>query len=103
MICPVCGADFPASGRRQYCSDACKQHAWRARHTVAPIAARVAPIDSVYQCAACEQRYLGVRRCPDCNLFNRRLGPGGPCPHCDEIVALSDIVTAPHPDPNQTR
>ena len=22
----------------------------------------------------------------------RRLGPGGPCPHCDDIVAVKDLV-----------
>ena len=30
--CPVCGAGFQARGRRQHCSDACRQKAWRRRH-----------------------------------------------------------------------
>ena len=32
-------------------------------------------------------------RCPDCGIFCRRVGPGGPCPHCDEPVALTDLVS----------
>lgn len=32
---------------------------------------------------------------PDCNLFTRRLGPGGACPHCDEPVVLDDLVDSP--------
>jgi len=31
---------------------------------------------------------------PECNLWCRRLGAGGPCPHCDERVVLSDILDA---------
>lgn len=46
----------------------------------------------IYECSACETRYLGERRCPDCNLFNRRVGPGGSCPHCDDLVAISDLT-----------
>ncbi len=36
MICP-CGNEFSPSGRRRYCSDACKQKAWRSRHATPPI------------------------------------------------------------------
>ncbi len=32
------------------------------------------------------------RRCPDCNLFTRRLGHGGRCPHCDEPVTLDELA-----------
>ncbi len=45
----------------------------------------------VYQCPDCEQRYLDERRCPDCQLFCRRIGTGGPCPNCDEPVAHEDL------------
>jgi hypothetical protein len=41
----------------------------------------------IYEYPECETRYLDERRCPDCNLFTRRIGPGGSCPHCDEPVA----------------
>lgn len=103
MTCPVCGSHFAPAGRRRYCSDACKQHAWRQRHDLPPAAPpRVAPHDTVYVCPECDTRYLGERRCPDCNLFTRRLGPGGPCPHCDEPVTLTDIIPEPA-NPGRTR
>ena len=55
------------------------------------------PKDAIV-CAECETRYLGAQRCEGCGTFCRRLGPGAPCPDCDEPVALSDLVTtAPAP------
>jgi ribosomal protein L32 len=47
---------------------------------------------SVYECSACGERFLGERRCPDCNLFARNLGLGGACPVCDLIVLLSELL-----------
>lgn len=92
--CPICDHGFRPIGRRRFCSDACRQAAWRARQPVAP----VAPIPprsprpvTVYECPECETRYLGTQRCPDCHLFCRRIGPGGACPHCDEPVALVEL------------
>ena len=49
------------------------------------------PEGTVYECPSCEQRYLGVRRCEDCNLFCRRVGAGGLCPHCEGPVAHRDL------------
>ena len=46
----------------------------------------------VYGCPICEQRYLGERRCPDCNRFCRKLGLGGTCPHCDEPVLIAELL-----------
>ncbi len=40
----------------------------------------------------CGERFLGEQRCESCGTFCRRLGPGGPCPHCDEAVAVADLV-----------
>ena len=34
----------------------------------------------------------GEQRCPDCGIFGRRIGTGGPCPHCAEPVALTDLI-----------
>jgi hypothetical protein len=51
-----------------------------------------AKTDTVYECPECEARYLGAQRCEDCNRWCRRLGPGGPCPHCDELVVLADFL-----------
>lgn len=109
MICSVCGRAFRPAGRRRFCSDACRQAAWRRRHSspgtsaaeagrlpslppspeAAPRPARSA---TVYECPSCGTRYLGEQRCPDCRQFCRRVGPGGRCPHCDEPVAISDLI-----------
>ena len=95
--CPACGQPFTPAGRRLWCSNACRQAAWRRRHhNPAPAAALPAPPSTdttIYQCPACEQRYLGQQRCQDCGIFCRRIGPGGPCPHCDEPVAVNDLIT----------
>jgi len=49
----------------------------------------------IYECPECEQRLLDERRCPDCQLFARRIDQGGNCPHCDEPVAISDLAATP--------
>jgi hypothetical protein len=36
--------------------------------------------------------YLGERRCPECNLFNRNLGLGGLCAGCDQPVVLAELL-----------
>ena len=46
----------------------------------------------VYECRPCETRYLGERRCPDCNLFCRALGLGGPCPGCDDLILVAELL-----------
>jgi hypothetical protein len=47
--------------------------------------------------AVCESRYLGEQRCDDCGVFCRRIGFGGTCPHCDEAVAVEDLMGAEAP------
>lgn len=93
--CPSCGAPFPPSGRRRFCSDACRQAAWRRRHPppLPVLPARSSRTTSVYECLDCGARFLGTQRCPDCQRFCRRVGPGGLCPHCDEPVALADLLS----------
>jgi hypothetical protein len=66
--------------------------------------ARAPRLATVYECPACSTRYLGEQRCLDCQRFCRRIGPGGPCPHCDEPVALTDLldpVWTAGPSPNR--
>jgi hypothetical protein len=46
----------------------------------------------VYQCPVCDARLLGHQRCEECGVFGRRLGPGGRCPHCDEVIAIADLL-----------
>lgn len=99
--CPVCGAAFaPPTRRRRYCSDACRQAAWRQRQARPHVPANVLRHDTVYECPGCENRYLGQQRCSECNMFCRRLGPGALCPNCDEPVAVSDLIPDPAPQPN---
>ena len=92
--CPVCGAPFTPVGRQQVCSAACRQAAWRRRHG-APLPSmprHTSPTSTIYECPSCEARYLGEQRCPDCRIFCRKVGPGGPCPHCDELIVLADLL-----------
>ncbi len=93
--CAMCGDTFIPHGRRRFCDDACRQAAWRQRNpaSVLPPPPRDVPRSSViYECPQCEARFLGDQRCGDCGVFCRRVGPGGPCPHCDEPVALADLL-----------
>jgi hypothetical protein len=86
-ICPACGNGFRPTGRGRFCSPACRQRAYRMRHqTEQPTAddlvialgrQRRLVDQTVYQCTSCEERYLGERRCPGCNLMNRKLSLGG--------------------------
>jgi len=92
--CSWCGSAFAPSGRRAYCSNACRQASYRARHQPeAPhLVAPAKPGAVVYECPGCAERYLSpVRRCPDCNLFCRRVGPGGTCPACGTPVAYEEL------------
>jgi hypothetical protein len=94
IACPRCGRAFAPSGRRRFCSDACRQAAWRHRQPVPlpALPASVAKPGIVYECPSCGVRLLGEQRCPECQVFCRRVGPGGPCPHCDEPVVLADLI-----------
>ena len=93
--CPVCRAPFERSGRQRYCSTVCRQSAWRSKRA-APVEPVMARSEVVYACPACDVRYLGEQRCDACNTWCRRLGPGAPCPCCDEPISISDLV-----DPEQ--
>lgn len=95
--CGLCGQVLQPGRARQWCSDACRQAAYRRRQQPGLAPAVLPPVLNVrdhivYQCSSCEQRYLGLQRCPECQIFCRRLGPGGNCPHCDEPVALADLT-----------
>lgn len=98
--CPACGQPFTPAGRRRWCSDACRQAAWRRRQTHQPVAEPglqqpTRRDATVYECPDCGERYLGQQRCDDCGTFCRRIGPGGACPHCDGPVAISDLARLP--------
>ncbi|MGH7429761.1 MAG: hypothetical protein ACREJ4_15600 [Candidatus Methylomirabilaceae bacterium] len=46
---------------------------------------------TVYKCPACGIRAVGDQRC-ECGSFMSRVGLGGRCPHCDEPVAVDDLL-----------
>jgi hypothetical protein len=99
LVCPVCQRRFTPCGRRRFCSDACRKTAWRRRNQPPPAASVIVPPAqprrpiTVYACPSCEARYLGEQRCSDCGVFCHRVGLGGACPHCDEPVAVADLIT----------
>lgn len=95
IACPICRRAVPRVGRRRFCSDACRQAAWRARQPappLLPVTHRSPRPVTIYECPSCETRFLGEQYCPDCHTFCRRVGPGGACPHCSEPVAISDLL-----------
>lgn len=98
--CGCCGGPLH-SGQEKWCSDACRQRAYRRRHQALPTTIMpasppqsLAKAVTVYECPSCQERLLGEQRCPDCQLWARRVGYGGRCPHCDEPVALADLGLA---------
>lgn len=101
--CPVCGSPLTQSLRAHYCSRACQQRAYRLRREpsldqlVAGFTAELKTrgaliVQTVYGCPKCEQRLLGDRRCQDCNLMCRKLGLGGVCVHCEDIVLVTELL-----------
>ncbi len=92
--CPVCQQPFVPRGRQRVCSATCRQALWRRRHPTppAPLPERSTRPTTVYECPSCDTRYLGQQRCPDGGAFCRRVGAGGRCPHCDEPVAVADLL-----------
>lgn len=101
--CPVCQNAFTRTGRQRFCSDACRKTAWRRRHptpvptpTVVPARRRQRDV-TIYACPDCDSRYLAQQWCFDCNKPCRRIGLGGPCPNCDEPVAVTDLFDTDTP------
>jgi len=95
--CPVCQRPFTATGRQAYCGSPCRKTAFRRRHQQPLAAVTVPPARprrdfTIYECPSCEDRLLGDQRCSTCGIFARRVDIGGPCPHCDQPVALNDLL-----------
>jgi hypothetical protein len=99
--CLVCGKDTPST-RAKYCGRAHQQRSYRLRHqpptadltTVRKALQRgKALVDhTIYECGQCGERFVGVRRCENCNLFCAALGPGGACPDCDRPVLVDELL-----------
>ncbi len=102
-LCPMCEQRFRPVGRARFCSPSCRQRAFRLRHrppnraiitqlTARLHRARRLMAQTVYECPSCQERLLGQRRCPDCNLMCRNLGPGGECRGCGDIVTIGEVL-----------
>ena len=100
--CLLCSAPL-SSTRSIYCSAACKQLAFRLRRrrqTIPEVSIvrtqlkrqRLLVEHTIYECPSCEERFIGERRCPSCQLFCRALGVGGQCPECDRAILLTELI-----------
>jgi len=94
--CLVCGRPLPVGRVRRFCSPACRQAAYRRRHQPAtppvPLPTQRSRLaGTVYQCPDCETRYLAEQWCPDCTRPCRRLGTGGSCPCCQEVITIDEL------------
>ena len=47
---------------------------------------------TIYECPSCNERLLGERRCGDCNRMCRKVGLGGECSGCAEILTVADLL-----------
>ena len=95
--CPACGQPFTPHGRRRWCTDACKQAAWRRGNTPAKLTPPAPPAGrkraiTVYECDICGGRALGNQRCDYFGTFMRAAGIGGLCPCCDEPVTIQELL-----------
>ena len=96
--CAHCGAALPPGRARRYCSAACRQAGYRRRASAARPAPPLLPprrsrtTTGACQCLGCDGLLAGERRSPDCNLFTRRIGDGGSCPGCGEILTITELL-----------
>ena len=96
--CPICQQPLPAGRARRWCSPRCRQTAYRRRQALTPTidvpTAASSIATGVYECPECGQRLAGERRCPECNLYARRIGTGGCCTGCGEILTIDELMEA---------
>jgi hypothetical protein len=99
--CPACGQPLPLGRSRRFCSAACRQAAYRRRHQTVdqrdvPLPRRRSRLENtLYQCPECETRYLAEQWCHDCSRPCQRLGTGGICPCCDEMITIEELTQTP--------
>lgn len=98
--CPACRGPMPSGRPRTWCSPRCRQTAYRARHGAAVPVLPPLPVtlsrtaSGVYECPGCGDRLAGERRCPQCNLFTRRLDEGGCCPSCGDVITITELLNS---------
>ncbi len=51
----------------------------------------------VWECGSCGTRSL-ERRCEECNLFCSKVGAGGECPECSELIATAELEGGQAPE-----
>ena len=97
--CAKCGDPFPRHGRARFCSQRCRQRAFRDRQAEPEVATLAATATAartrdltVYECPQCEERHLGEQRCQSCGVFCRSLGYGLLCPCCGEVIVLNELL-----------
>jgi hypothetical protein len=47
---------------------------------------------TVYACGEYDSRYLGEQWCQGCNRPCQRLGAGGTCPSCEDIILSEELI-----------
>jgi len=95
--CPACGSPFTPIGRQIWCSEACRAAGYRRRKqadrpAIALPDPRPRRTFTVYECEHCSLRALGQQRCDECGTFMRKVGVGGHCVHCDEPLAVTELL-----------
>jgi len=93
--CPVCAALFTPIRRQTYCTNSCRQTAWRRRQASTPPvevpAFQPRSAHTIYQCPECDTRYLEQQWCHDCARPCRRLDTGGEC-DCGELLTTNELL-----------
>ena len=96
--CAMCASTAPTTriAYEPWCCSACctdtyALDATRPSSLVVPRVAHRKPI-TVYQCDTCGIRALGEQRCEDCTTFMRKVGIGGRCPCCEDLITVAELV-----------
>ena len=99
--CLVCGKDTPST-RAKYCGRAHQQRSYRLRHQTPTVDVtsvrktlqrrKALVAHTIYECPGCSERFIGERRCENCNLFCRALGGQRSRPDCDTPFSLTTYL-----------
>ena len=95
--CAACGSPATSADEPWCCSAGCTATYALGAECPCPSSPRVPRADrrkpiTVYQCDTCGFRALGEQRCEDCTTFMRRVGIGGRCPCCEDLITVAELV-----------